>query len=407
MKTKTSTAKKRRPLARYGILAIVLAAVAYSIYADSVRPLPVRAAILAEGPIEAYVEERARTSVPRVYHVTMPLAGRIFPVEVSEGDRVEKGQVVARLEDVDWREAAISADELLVAMKNSVAASLAQVKANEARSEFTKWMNERVKKALESNATSEREAREAEWQFLDAQVKEEESIANRFTTEAFYAITKLLPGMVARNLKRTSIVSPVDGIVLKRHVANEKTMISGDQVLDIGNLEELMVTADILTDQAVRIEPGDKVEIYGEAVGVGSLAGAVQRVRPEAFTQLSSLGVEQQRVAVEIDFDPADLETFEAGGRTLGLNYRVRVRVVTDAREKVLVAPRTALFRGDDGGWEVFRISSKGRAERVVVGVGLMNDRSAEIVSGLAAGERLIVAPESGLAEGDRVVAAE
>ena len=403
MSTHQNGSGKRRPVIRILILLLLVGVVGYAIYADATRALPVQDALVSEGPIEAYVEERARTSVPRIYHVTMPLPGRILPVEVREGDAVRQGQVVAHLEDVEWKEASISVAETVVAMKNAMEATQAQVKASAARVDFTAWMNEAMKKAVARESASEKEARQAEWQFLDAKVKKEESLSNLYTIGAFYAITKLLPGMVERNIKRTRITSPVDGVVLKRHVTNEKTLLPGQPVLDIGNLSDLQVTADVLTEEAVRIQPGDRVEIFGEAIGASPVRGLVRRVRPEAFKQLSSLGVEQQRVAVEIDFNQDDLAALEVGGRTLGLNYRVRVRVITDAREKVRFVPRTALFRGDKGDWEAFRITPRGRAERVRLEIGLMNDYQAEVRAGLDLGDRVIVAPESSLEEGQRV----
>ncbi len=394
---------KRRPYLRYPVALILAAGVGYALYLDATRAVSVESAEIVEGPIEEFVEERGRTSVPRVYHVTMPLPGRILPVEVREGDAVKKGQVVATLEDIDWEEASISAAEMLTAMKNAMTAAQAEVKASDARLDFTKWMHEAMKEAAARDAASEKDVREAEWRFLEARVEKEENLANLYTTGAFLAIVRLFPGMVARNLDRTTIESPVDGVVLKRHVANEKTLLPGQPVLDIGNLDDLQVTADILTEEAVRIQAGDRVEIFGEAIGEKPIRGTVRRVRPEGFTKLSSLGVEQQRVEVEIDFHPEDLAALEKSGRRLGLHYRVRVRVITEARPEVLLVPRTALFRSAGGHWQAFRISGRGRAERVTLDIGLMNDRVAEVRRGLEAGDRVIVAPESGLEEGARV----
>lgn len=403
MRTQNHGNRKRRPLIRYLVIALLIAGVGYAIYSDATRSVPVESARIEEGPIRAYVEERARTSVPRIYHITMPLPGRVLPVELREGDEVTKGQVVATLENIEWEEATISAAEMLTAMNSALEAARAEVKASEVRLDFTEWMHEAMKKAVERDAAAEMESREAEWHYLDSMVKKEESVANLHITSAFHAIVKLLPGIVKRNLGRTRIESPVDGVVLKRHVANEKTLLPGQPVLDIGNLEDLQVTGDILTEEAVRILPGQRVEIFGEAVGEKPIRGTVKRVLPEAFTKLSSLGVEQQRVAVEIAFDPADLAALEKGGRALGLHYRVRVRVITDERPKVRLIPRTALFRGEGGGWQAFRINERGRAEGVGLEIGLMNDRVAEVSSGLDVGDEVILAPESSLEEGARV----
>ena len=395
--------KKRRRVLRYLFILVLFGAVGYAIYLDATRPLPVQTTTAKVGRIKAYVEERARTTVPRIYHVTMPMEGRILPLTVREGDSVTKGQIVANLDETDLKEAEISADELLVAMKNSVDAALANVEASKARADFTSWVHDKLKKAAETSGASEKEAREAEWQDLDAKVKQEESLANRFTTEAFYAIAKLLPDIVERNLKRAEIKSPVDGVILRRYVSNEKTMASGSAILDIANLEQLQVTADILTDQAIRVIENQKVEIFGEAIGDEPITGRVRRVRPEAFTKISSLGVEQQRVAVEIAFNASAMEALNAAGRKLGLNYRVRVRIITAEKKGVTVVPRTALFRGDAGEWQVFRIDENNRTERADVTVGLTNDYEAEIETGLESGDRIVLAPDAALEAGTLV----
>ncbi|MFC1765296.1 efflux RND transporter periplasmic adaptor subunit [Planctomycetota bacterium] len=392
----------KKPWLRYAILILFIAGIGYSIYADANKALPVQAATADSGDIQAYVEERARTSLPHIYHVTMPLPGRVMPITVREGDTVTQGQVVATLEDVDWHEAGVSAAEMLVAMKNAVDASAAEIKANQARLDYAEWVRTANKKAMETNAINEKEVRMSEWQYHDAMVKSEEKQANYHAINALYAITKLLPTIVARNLARTQVRSPVAGVILKRHVWNEKTMMPGEALLDIGNLDDLEVTADILTEQAVRIQVDDRVEIFGDAIGNESLGGLVRRVRPEAFTQISSLGVEQQRVAAEIAFQAEDLEQLQAAGKTLGLHYRVRVRIITDEKKQTLRIPRTALFRGQDGNWETFRIENQ-RAHRVTVTIGLMNDYQAEVLSGLQQNDRVIVAPESTLAEGTKV----
>jgi HlyD family secretion protein len=336
----------------------------------------------------------------------MPLPGRIMPITVREGDAVTQGQVVATLEDVDWKEAAISAAEMLVAMKNAVDASRAEIKASQARLDYNEWVRNANKKAVETDAIGEKEMRQSEWQFLDAKVKSEESQANYHAINAIYAITKLLPPVVDRNLKRTQVHSPVDGVILKRHVWNEKTMMPGEALLDIGNLTDLEVTADILTEEAVRVQAGDTVIIFGEAIGNEPIHGTVRRVRPEAFTQISSLGVEQQRVAVEIAFTPEDLQALKQRGRTLGLHYRVRVRIITDEKSQALLIPRTALFRGPDGNWASFKLVQN-RVQRVPLTIGLMNDLQAEVLSGLQQGDLVVVAPESTLTEGMKVAAAK
>ena len=385
-------------------LVISVAAVAvigFMVYRDASKGVTVRVAQITEGPLEAYIEERAYTSLPNIYHITMPMQGRILPIEVTEGDQVTNRQVVAALEDTDWLDTSEQVDQMVRAMESAVKAAQAQIKANEARTDFTKWVWETLRETTEG-AVSEQDRRKSKWEYLDSVVKTEESTASYYAMDAFLAVTRIFQPYVERNLKRTRVESPVDGVVLKRHVWNEKMMTAGAPVLDIGDLDQLEVTAEILSEEAVRIQPEDRVLIFGEAVGGETMTGAVRRIDPQAFTKVSSLGVEQQRVKVRIVFDPEAFARAEAKGWTVGLHYRVRVRIITDEKEKAVLIPRTALFRGAEGGWAAYRMD-KGRARLVPVKIGLANDFQAEVLEGLQAGDEVIDAPESGLGDGVRV----
>jgi HlyD family secretion protein len=127
----------------------------------------------------------------------------------------------------------------------------------------------------------------------------------------------------------------------------------------------------------------------------------VHRIYPAGFTKVSSLGVEQQRVNVIVRFAEGVLEKLREQ-RDLGVDYRVRVRIFTEHKSDALLVPRTALFRGADGGWEVFVVRDR-RAKLQPVEVGLMNDERVEIISGLQQGEIVVLAPESSLIDGTRV----
>jgi len=137
------------------------------------------------------------------------------------------------------------------------------------------------------------------------------------------------------------------------------------------------------------------------ADGKDYAGGTVDKIYPAGFTKISSLGVEQQRVKVIVHFDPKDFQWLRRE-RDLGVGYRVRVRITTGEEPNALVIPRSALFRGSRGKWNVYAIR-EGRARTEVVEVGMLNDELAQITSGLAAGDVVVRAPESELEEGQRV----
>ena len=200
------------------------------------------------------------------------------------------------------------------------------------------------------------------------------------------------------------MTSPVDGIVLERAVTVEQFISAGTLLLKIGRLADLEIETDILSQDVVHVRPGDRVEIYGPAVGraVGhGVRGTVARVFPAGFTKVSSLGVEQQRVKVIVTFEPDELEKLLAD-RHLGVDYRVRTRIFAAHQSDALIVPRSALFRGPDNGWQVFVVRN-GRAILQTIEVGLNNDEAAAITSGLSDGEPVILAPEHSLISGTRV----
>ncbi|WP_028585346.1 efflux RND transporter periplasmic adaptor subunit [Desulfogranum mediterraneum] len=398
-----AAAKKRRWVWTGGSLtALVL--ITLTIYAKLHQQAPARLAVAVQGTIQAYIEERGQTSLPHIYHLTMPMQGRVLPMTVQEGDQVKAGALVARLDDADWQDATQETRDIIKAVAKWVEAARAEVKASEIRRDYTQWEWQADQKLLKTRSISEKQERESRHLYLDAAVKIEESQAMLHMSESLQSIMDLLPGYVQRNLERTLVKSPVSGTILKRHVWNERVMTPGEPLLDIGNLEELEIAAEILTEDAVRIEPGDPVEIFGGAVGEARIAGRVRLVEPEAFTKISSLGVEEQRVRVKIVFTSQGMESLARSGQGLGLNYRVRVRIITAQKPKVILVPRTALFHGSKGQWQLYTVVA-GRARLRTVQVGLINDFKAEIVAGVQLGETVVMAPESSISDGTRVMA--
>lgn len=386
------------------VCVIAIAVIALTLYGGMKKGSAVRTAVATTGTIKAYVEERGRTSLPHIYHVTMPMQGRVLPIKVEEGDVVRAGEVVVKLENDDWLDATQETIDIIRAVGKWVESVEAQVRAAQIRLDYTEWEWKANERLLKAQTISDKEERASRRRYLDSSVKIEESQAMLNMSKSVQSTMDLLPGYVSRNLERTLVKSPVTGTILKRHVWNEKVMTPGEALLDIGDLDALEITVDVLTEAAVHIELGDKVEIYGEAVGNEQLTGSIRLVEPEAFTKISSLGVEEQRVTVKIAFSQGTLKALKQSGRTLGLQYRVRVRIITQEKPDVTLVPRTALFHGVKGQWQLYKVIA-GRAQLTDVHVGFMNDYESEIVDGVTSGDTVIVAPESSVSDGGRVVA--
>jgi HlyD family secretion protein len=207
-----------------------------------------------------------------------------------------------------------------------------------------------------------------------------------------------------RDRERGTLRSPVEGVVLHRHESNERVLPAGQLLVEIGRLADIEVEADVLSQDVVDVKAANPVDIYGPAIGAEPIRGKVARVYPAGFTKLSSLGVEQQRVKVVVAFDEGVLNSLAQGGKELGPDFRVRVRIYTATSRNAVVVPRNAVFKGESGGWRAFVVRGR-EAALTTVQLGVFNDDQVEILSGIQPDEHVILAPDADLEGGDRVSA--
>lgn len=399
------------------VVVLIVAAVALVVSWSAIAPgAPVDVAAVSKGKIETWVEERGRTRVPEIYRVAMPLAGRVRPITLREGDAVSEGQVVAEMDfsdlDSELSEATkqVQQQESLVdSMQSMIASAVATIQAREAKKEYVTRELERRTGVTASKAFSESEKEAAKLSKIETDIDVTKDKLQLKMYEAMRAYTNLglEDALVKKNRRerdrnRATMKSPVNGVVLRRHESSERFRPAGEVLLEIGRLQDLEIEAEILTQDAVLVREGASVEIEGVVPGAPPLKGNVHRIYPQGFTKVSSLGVEQQRVLVIIRFDTRDFDEFRKSGKDLGVDYRVRVRIFTDHRADVTKIPRAALFRGPDGGWQCFVIR-KQRLQLADLDLGLMNDFEAEVKSGVTSGDEVVIAPESSLVAGKKV----
>ncbi len=167
---------------------------------------------------------------------------------------------------------------------------------------------------------------------------------------------------------------------------------AGEPLLEVGDPADLEIVSDLLSTDAVKIRPGNKILIE-EWGGGNPLRGRVRRIEPSGFTKISALGIEEQRVNVIIDFEDSR-EAWEA----LGDGYRVEVRITIWEREDVLKIPTSSLFR-DGERWAVFTVE-EGKAVRRTVEIGQRNGLEAEVLSGFSEGEMVLVHPSDAISDG-------
>src|SRR5262249_45779981 len=212
--------------------------------------------------------------------------------------------------------------------------------------------------------------------------------------QARAVLSRGLPGS-ASSAEPLAITSPVSGRILRVLQESARMVPAGVSLMGVGDPADLGIRIEVLSRDGVAITPGARVmlEQWG---GSAPLTARVRHVEPSAFTKISALGVEEQRVYVIADFvDPVEKRP------TLGDSYRVEARVVTWENPNALRAPAGALFQRA-GAWHVFAVDG-GRARLQAVKAGRTNGVQTEILEGLHEGDRLIVYPGDKVTDGIRV----
>ncbi len=383
------------------LIAATAATAALLAWAFAPRPLGVEVAAVTEGPFETSIEEDGKTRLSDRYVVAAPLAGTLSRITLREGDAVEAGAALASitpvlpamLDERTRREQQLRV-EIAQAQVQRVAARIEGAKVALAQARNEQQRSEQLARqgfVAPTRLETERLAVQAAQKDLEA-ATEEGHIAAHEVEQARAALLALTrPGG-----RGFTVIAPVAGRVLKVAQASEGPVALGTPLLELGDTARLEVVAELLTADALRAQPGSPVRIERWG-GDGTLEGRVRAVEPAAFTKISALGVEEQRVRVLIDLtSPAEQ------WRALGDGFRVGVRIVTRSLPKVVKAPVSAVFPRPEGGSAVFVVEG-GRARLVPVTLGARNGQEAWLESGVAPGAQVIVYPPAATRDGIRV----
>jgi HlyD family secretion protein len=386
----------RRVLGSAAVIAVLIAVVLWP------TTITVDVASVSRGPLLVTVDEEGVTRVRDRYIVSAPLSGRVLRIELEPGDRVKRGQVVARVraEAPPLLDARTRAEA--EAGVESARAALGRVRAEEQRAKASLDQARRdlarVRPLFERGVLAGQELEDHE---ADVHVAQETANAAAFavraaSSELRRAEARLAPSALEAPGRVVSVAAPVEGVVLKRVRESETVVPAGDPLVEIGDPSGLEIVADFLSTDAVRTKAGARafVEQWG---GEKPLEARVRRIEPAGFMKISALGVEEQRVNVVLDF----VESSPAARAALGDGYRVEVRVVIWESPNVVKVPTSALFRHGEQ-WAAY-VFDRGRARRTLVELGHQTGQYAEVLAGLAEGARVILHPGDTLVDGARV----
>ena len=399
------TTSTKRVLIWAPILLLIVAGVAFALWP---RPVSADLATVERGALRVAIEEEGVTRIREVYTVSAPVTGRLQRIALDVGDQVVGGEtVIAELQPIDpgFLDVRTEAEMNAVVRAAEAATELASanVERAKARLEFAEADLERAERLAATETVSSRQRDEAKLAVETgrAELAQAEATLHMREHEHERAQMQLMSPLETFGQRDSCvcvpIMAPVTGKVLQILEESEAVVHSGTPLVEIGQPDDLEVVVDLLSADAVRVEPGFRV-IIGDWGGEGALNGEVVRIEPFGFRKVSALGIEEQRVNVRIALtDPAEAYARLAHG------FRVEAAVVLWEGDDVVKVPLTALFRRD--GQSKLFVVRDGTVAEIAVEIGQSNGLEAEVVDGVAAGDVIILHPSDSIAEGVRVTA--
>lgn len=378
--------------------------IAGAVYSLVPQPVAVEGAVARRGILEVTINQTGITRVRDRYQVSSPVAGQLIRIELRSGDLIKANETLLATirpsdpsmldaRQVAETEARAAAAKLAVdradARKDQAAAALKLAEA-----QFNRVRNlHKTKSASQDEYDLAQATLRSRADELNV-CKFEREIAQFEHQQALAALLIVKPTDPTK-VRHFEILSPIDGAVLRVFQESATVVSPGTALLEVGNPGDLEISVDVLSSDAVKISPGNQMRLLHWG-GDHKLTAQVRVIEPAAFTKISALGVEEQRVNVIGDFR----ETDETAVR-LGDGYRVEAEIVVWRGEQILQIPTSALFR-IDGNWCVF-VVEQNQARTRVVKIGKRNALSAEVLDGLDDGDMVINYPSDVIEDGAAV----
>lgn len=381
-------------------------AVAGTVYALWPKPVDVDLADVSIGPLKVTVDEDGQTRIKERYTVSSPVAGQLVRISLDPGDDIQAGvTLLATLQPTDPN----LLDARQVAETEArVNAARKMIERAEARQEQSRVAKELADSQLERAQTLRSENSISVHEFdelasaahlrsveLRAAIFDQE-IAEFELQQAEAALIRVKPVLNSAAQSQFEILAPIDGNVLRVFQESATVVAAGTPLLEVGNRRDLEIVIDVLSTDAVKIRPGNEV-LLDHWGGDGLLRAHVRTIEPAAFTKISALGVEEQRVNVVADFADG-----QPAVEKLGDNFRVEARIVVWENEATTKVPSSALIRADEQ-WFVFTADDL-IAHKQPVTIGQHNDLETEILSGLQTGQHVVVYPNDKVQDGVKLV---
>jgi HlyD family secretion protein len=389
---------RRKNLRRLVWLVVAVVALSGLFWAIWPKPVAVETMVISRGPLAAAVSAEGKTRVRHLYEVSAPVDGTLERITVQPGDPVTPNSIVARIAPIASRpldpRARAEAQAAVTAARAAVSRADAAEREAQVATEHAHSKLETSRNLAERGAVPRNEAVHAghEAELRKRALEEARATARQARADLARASATVGATHGTSGDAVVEVRPPEAGRILRIVRESGGPIAAGAPLVEIGDVTELEVVADLLSSDAAEVAPGASATIMGW--GGAPLRARVRRIDPAGFTKVSALGLEEQRVHVILDL-------VDAPPPSLGHGFRVDARVVVWEGADVLRVPSTALFRHGQH-WAVYAVRD-GRARLVTVEVGRSDGTWTVIERGLASGDLVVIQPSDEVRDGTRV----
>ncbi|MDG2319555.1 MAG: HlyD family efflux transporter periplasmic adaptor subunit [Rhodospirillaceae bacterium] len=383
---------------------IILAIIVLVILSLQQQSIGVDVAQVKRSDLLVTIDDEGQTRLKDVYAVSAPVAGRVRRIDIEAGDPVIASETVLAMFEpsdpamLDVRSRS-EAEAIVRAAEAAVGLGNAEQSRAQAQLDFAQAELNRAVPLAERGTISQATLEQRQLSLLTGQAQRAEAVASlrKVRADLETARATLITAQESETVSADSddlipVRAPISGRVLRVLQESEGVVATGTVLMELGDPTELEIEVDLLSTDAVRIKPGDRV-IIDDWGGDMPLEGRVRLVEPFGYTKVSALGIEEQRVNVIIDFVSP-----QSDWQSLGHGYRVETRVVVQDRKNVITIPVSALFRSGES-WAVFA-DDDGTAVLKEITLGERNTMEAEVTGGLEVGDAVILHPSDSIEHG-------
>ncbi|MCC7418079.1 MAG: efflux RND transporter periplasmic adaptor subunit [Acidobacteria bacterium] len=340
-------------------------------------PMAVETGAVARGDMATEITVVGNLIGAATVEAVPKLSGRLQDVSVRLGDRVVKGQRLAKLEDREIQEQVKQAEA-------SFNVSAATIRQREADLRLAQTNLDRSRNLFERQLIPQQT-------FDDTEARYEAAVAQLDLARAQYAQAKARLDELNINLSNTVIVSPVTGYVGKRALDPGAWLTTNSSFISVVDISLVRLVANVVEKDLRQMTQGLPAKVTVDAYPGETFAGRVAHVAPvlDPATRTAQIEVEIENPEARLKPGMYATVTFTVGKRPNTLMIPTSARVDAAGSKGVFLPSAT-----EQGQVAVFR----------PIEVGLVNQSSAEVTAGLDQGETIVTTGAAALRDGDRIV---